>query len=437
MRIIIVGNSAAGTGALEAFRKHDRESKVTIISDENYPLYSRCLLSYFLSGSIDEKRLLFRTEDFHQQFGADVILGKRVESVDIPRQELVCDDGNKYEFDKLLIATGGSAKTPKNIPESVKGIFTLRTVKDAIAIKDIIPSAENAVVLGGGLIGMKAAFALNKCGLKVTVVVRSSHVLSQMIDFEAAQIVQKKLGEVGIKVLSGSDVSEVESKDGKLTTVRIESQGKLSGGDTQQHDKWVPCELLIAAKGVEPNTSLVKGTEVTISQGIVTDAKMQTNIENIYAAGDVAETYGIATEERTVNALWTSAIRQGKIAGFNLAGQYREYDGSIGMNSINFEGVDLISFGIVRLKEDTGYEVMVNNRPEVNIYRKIVLKDNRIKGMILINQIDSAGILLSLLGRKVDVSDLKHHLLSNHFNYGHVLGFGGQEEFRRIWGRKD
>jgi NAD(P)H-nitrite reductase large subunit len=428
MKVVIIGNSAAGTGALEAFRKCDQKSPVTIISDENYPLYSRCLLSYYLSGSIDETRLLFRAEDFHQRMAAEVVLGKRVESVDPQRQEVVCQDGTKFGYDKLLIATGGSAKIPANIPKNAEGVFSLRTVNDAIAIKKILPAAKNAIVLGGGLIGMKAAFALNKCGLKVTVVVRSRHVLSQMIDFEAAQIVEKQLRENGMEVLSGADIAEVEIKEGKLVAVRTEEG---AAGSTS----WLPCELLIAAKGVEPNMGFISETNIAKNQGIITDARMQTNVENIFAAGDVAETFDIAAEEHTVNALWTCAIRQGKIAGFNMAGQHREYDGSVGMNSINFPGVDLISFGVVRPKEDAGYEVLVDNRPDSNIYRKLVLKDNKIKGLILVNRIDSAGIMLSLLGRKVDVSGMKQDLMSDRFNYGHVLGQGGREEFQRFWNR--
>jgi NAD(P)H-nitrite reductase large subunit len=176
---------------------------------------------------------------------------------------------------------------------------------------------------------------------------------------------------------------------------------------------------------------LIADTDVATNWGIITNSRMQTNVENIYAAGDVAETFDIATEQHTVNALWTCAIQQGKAAGYKMVGIDREYDGSVGMNSINFPGVDLISFGVVRAKPGDGYEVLVENHPHLGVYKKAVLKDNRIKGLVLVNSIDNAGILLSLLGRKVDISDIKHEILSDKFNYAKLMASRGGEEFDR------
>ncbi len=425
-KFLIVGNSAAGTGALEAIRRCDHESSVTIVSDENYPLYSRCLLSYFVADKIEERRLQFRPPDFHREMGAELIAGKKVASVDPARQQVACSDGTRLDYDRLLIATGGSSRIPPGIPADLEGVFVFRSIADARAIREKIAGARHAVVLGGGLIGMKAAFALAHRGLQVSVVVRSSHVLSRMLDAEAAQIVMAQLIENGINVQTGADVSGIETKDNKITGVTIE-------GVSTKESKRLPCDLLIAAKGVEPNKELVSGTGIETKSGIVTNSKMKTGIENIFAAGDVAETFDIATERRDVNALWTCAIQQGRIAGLNMAGREQDYDGSIGMNSINFPGADLISFGVVRPTRDAGYEVMVDNRPQAGIYRKIVLKDDRIKGLILVNHIDNAGVYLSLLGRKMDVSGFKDDLLSNHFNYAQVLGHSGHEEWKRFW----
>lgn len=422
-RYLIVGNSAAGTGALEAIRKSDRESAVTIVSDEDGPLYSRCLLSYFIAGKIEEGGLRFRPADFHRALGADVIAGRKVVSVDPARQQVTCDDGKDLAYDALLIATGGSPKIPAHIPGDLDGVFALHTLADAAAIRGRAGEGRRAVVLGGGLIGMKAAFALAQRACKVTVVVRSRHVLSQMIDFDAAQLVMARLRESGIEVLTGADVAAVEPADRKLAGARIEGE----------KNQTVPCEILIAAKGVEPNKQLIAGTKIEQRTGIVTDAKLRTSIPNIFAAGDVAETFDMALGRHAVNALWTCAVQQGKIAGLNMAGKEREYDGSVGMNSINFAGVDLISFGVVRPQQDAGYEILVDNRPEAGIYRKVVLKDNRIKGLILVNRIDHAGVLLSLLARKVDVGEYKDNLLDDGFSYAQVLGHGGREEWQRFW----
>jgi NAD(P)H-nitrite reductase large subunit len=422
-RYLIVGNSAAGVGALEAIRKIDRQSPVTVVSDESYPLYSRCLLSYYLAGKIGDERLHFRPADFHQKMAAELVAGVKAVSVDAAKNEVTLADGRRLGYDRLLIATGGSARIPRGIPADVPGVFVLRTIGDALAILKRIESSTHAVVLGGGLVGMKAAFALAQRGLKVTVVVRSRHVLSQMIDLDAAAIVEARLRESGVEALTGADVTAVEAKDGRLAAARVEVES--------QAPRTIPCEILIAAKGVEPNAGMIAGTPIEKKTGIVTDAHMQTSAENIYAAGDVAETFDIATGDRSVNALWTCAAQQGRIAGLNMAGQPREYDGSIGMNSINFPGVDLISFGVVRPAAGAGCQVLTDSRPAVGIYRKLVLKDNRVRGLILVNKIDNAGVLLSLLSRKIDVGGYKDDLLTDRFSYAEVLGHGGAEEWHR------
>ncbi|OVE79777.1 hypothetical protein BVY01_01540 [bacterium I07] len=419
MKLLIIGNSAASVGASEAFRKHDRVSEVTVVSDESFPVYSRCMLSYFLSNRIDESRLLFRPPDFHKDLNIQTVLGERIETVDTDRQQAVSRSDKVFDFDQLLIATGSSPKIPDSIPFDTKGVFVLRTLEDACGIKSYTDKTRNAIILGGGLVGMKAAFALQKRGLHVTVVVRSPHVLSQMIDYEAAQIVMERLAQNGIEVHTGSDIVGVKTRDGKLNSVRLNVELDL------------PCEMLIVAKGVQSNMGLIRDTAIEQHWGIMTDSTMRTSIENVYAAGDVAETMDIATGERSVNALWTCAIQQGRIAGLNMAGQAKQYDGSVGLNSINFPGVDLISFGVVKVKENSDYETVNVSRPETGIYKKLILKEGKIKGLILVNAIDNAGILLSLLSRKVDVNEFKEELLGDQFGYGKLIGHLGQDAVKQ------
>jgi nitrite reductase (NADH) large subunit len=423
MKYLIIGHSAAGVGALEAIRHIDPDSPITVISRENEPVYSRCLLSYYLADTLTREELLFRPSDFFRKLKAEIVLGQTAVSVDPNRKSVLCEDGTVYGYDKLLIATGSTAKIPDHLDAAIEGVSVLRTLADAVTIKERIERARHAVVLGGGLVGLKAAFGLRKAGLDVSVVVRSGHVLSQMIDKGGAEIVQKILVQNGIRPLTGSDVTKVISKAGSVETVEMEggAEGKLIQ----------PCDILVVAKGVRSNTRLIEGTAIEKEWGIITDSNMSTSVTDIYAAGDVAETFDIALERRSGNALWTCAVQQGRIAGFNMAGVERHYDGSVSMNSINFPGVDLISFGVVRPEMNAGYEVIVDSRPESNIYKKIVLKENRIKGLILINRIDQAGVLLSLLGRKVDISDLKSVLLSDRFSYADVLRSGGDRELSR------
>lgn len=411
MNILIIGNSAAGTAAIEAIRRYDQKSFIIQLSDEPHPLYSRCLLSYYLSDAISKKALQYRDADFHEKMQVQLHVGQRAVELDTNRQHVICNDGRVYPFDRLLISTGSSAKLPDNIPKGIEGVCVLRTIDDVEIIRKKVKQAKNAVVLGGGLIGMKAASALSACGLGIKVVVRSNRVLSQMIDSEASQFYTKRLLESKIEVLKQTDVSEIQSKKNELTAVKTD-QGQV-----------IPCELLIVAKGVQPNTELIQDTDIKKRRGIETNPFMQTNHKNIFAAGDVAETFDITTEEYAVNALWTCAVQQGRIAGLNMIDKTSAYDGTVGMNSLNVCGLPLISYGITSPKNESTYQILVLEKRESAIYKKIVLKDHRIKGIILLGKIDNAGVLLSLIQRKADVSSFEDELLSDQFNFAKLVGY--------------
>ena len=419
MKIVIIGNSAASTAAIEAIRKHDNRSTITQISDEIHPLYSRCLTSYFIAGKIDKDKLLFRTADFHKKMKVELHSGMHAEEVDTKRQQIKCSGGKQFEYDKLLIATGSSAKMPSHILSSIDGIFELRTLDNAIALKNKIPQAKKAVVLGGGLIGMKAADALSKCGLNVTVIVQSKHVLSQMIDLGAAQIIQKRILNNNIDILTQTDISEVISKNNNLVAVKTNT-GKL-----------LECEILIVAKGVSANMQLLENSDIEKRWGILTNQYMQTNIANVFAAGDVAETYDITSEEYTTNALWTCAVQQGSIAGLNIIDLQKIYNGSMGLNSLNFFDISLISMGITSPKDESKFKILADSMPSRNIFKKLVIQNNQLKGIILLGKIDSAGILLDLIQRKTNISAFENELLDDNFDFGKIIKYIGKEAVER------
>ncbi len=419
MDIVIIGNSAAGTAAIEAIRKSDSKSRIIQLTDESHPLYSRCLLSHYIAGTLGKQGLYYRDKGFHEQMNIDLFIESRVKAVDPEKQKVECDDGRSFDFDKLLIATGASSKLPPNMTGGIDGIFTLRTLDDANIIKKKMQNMKNAVVLGGGLIGMRAAYALSKTGLNVKVIMKSDHILSQMIDFRAALVVTQRLAENNIEVLANTDVSEVLPKQHQLKAVKTDRGRELD------------CELLIVAKGVNANTDLIEGTDIDKRWGIVTNSNMQTNYQNIFAAGDVAETMDITTGEYSVNALWTCAVQQGNIAGLNIAGKEAEYDGSLGMNSMNIFNVPVISFGITSPKDESEYTILVDDRVEQGNYRKVTIKDDRIVGIIIIGKVENAGVLLALIQKKADVSRYQDELLSENFNYGNIIKHEGIKALER------
>lgn len=395
---IIIGNSAAGVSALEAIRQLDKEGSTAIISEEDYPIYSRCLISHYLAGEIEEEKLFFRPTNFYKKMKAKPILGTRVVRV-IPSQTKVVLAGGKYlSYDKLLLAIGASPKRPEIEGQHHKGVFVIRTIEDVKKIISLSSIGKRALIIGGGLVGIKAAYGLNKRGLKVSVVVSSNQILSQMVDLDAATILTSKLESHGITVQTGLSVKEIRGQDEYISVAVLSDENTI------------PCQLVIIAKGVNPNVGLLQGSGIKLNRGILTDGMMRTNIENIFAAGDVVEAVDLLTGDRTINALWPNAISQGRVAGLNMAGGKTKYDGSISMNSINFYDLNLISFGIVNPR-GREYETLVEHNPAN--YRKLVIKDEKIVGMITVGNVRNSGVLLSLATRGERISNIKDILMGH------------------------
>jgi len=406
---VVIGNSAAGIAAVEAIRQADKESKITVVSDEDYSSYCRCLISYYLAGDIKEEKISYRPQSFYKENNIELLLNKKVARVDPKKNRVVLADKSQLGYDSLLIATGASSKFPELKGIKKEGVFGFRTLKDAKDIAGLLPVVKSVCVLGGGLIGLKAAYALKKRKIDVKVIIKSGQVLSQVLDSEAAQLVQKKLEENGIEVILGQDVTEIISDEGEIKAVKLDS-GKALG-----------VSMVVVGKGVSPNIDLIKDTVIKVNEGIISNNNLQTSVPNIYAAGDVAETLDIASGEFSINALWPIAVEQGRIAGANMAGGNLNYDGSLGMNSLEFFGLPTVSLGLFRPKNPEGYEEIKMTADNGQVYKKLVLKDNRIVGAVLAGNINNSGLFLRLIREKIEVSSFKDKLLQENFGYPDIM----------------
>src|SRR3989338_1050671 len=416
MQYVIIGSSAAGISAIEAIRTKDKTSKIAVISDEKNPLYSRCLISYLLAGTIDEKKIWFRKDSFFKNNKVEALLGVKAEEIDIKKKEVTfcrgqaClspTDKGKVKFDRLLIATGASPKL-EDIPGiDKKGVFPLRTIDHTIEIQSMLDKVKSAAVLGGGLIGLRAAYALKNRGKDVSVFVKSSSILSQIIDKDAAGMMQKRIEEKGIKIFTGVAAKEITGSKA-VNGVALE--------DGSKHD----CELVIIGKGVSPNIEIAKDSGIKTNWGIKANNSLRTNSEDIFSAGDVSETNDIALEEGSINAIWPAACEQGRIAGLNMAGGNETYEGSLAMNSIEFFGLPVISIGITRPKSDRYVEIVKKDAAK-NIYKKIVLKDGIIVGVIFVNSIENIGVIGALIKNKADITGVKDIILEDYFDYGKII----------------
>jgi len=406
MRYLIVGNCAAGINAVEGIRKLDKSGEINVISDEDFPAYCRCLITDYVAGLRKKGDILYREKDFYDKYKVNLILGERVREIDVSKKMVILEKGRSLPYDRLLIATGASPKSLGIKGEDKYGVFGFRTLTDADEIVKLADKTGEAVIFGGGLIGLKAAYGLKKRGINVKVMVKSPRVLSQVVDSEAAQIIGGWLQENGIIIRTGIAPEEILG-DGEVQEVKLDNGEKISA------------KLVIVGKGVSCNTSLVENSPVKVHWGIITDDFLQTSVEGIFAAGDVAETRDLVLERGNVNALWTAACEQGRIAGVNMVERSKKYPGSIGANSADFFGLSFISVGYVRVREK-GYEELVKSDPKHYRYKKVVLKGNRLVGFITINNIENAGVYTALIRKKADVSSIRDILLEDYLDYPEV-----------------
>jgi NAD(P)H-nitrite reductase large subunit len=399
----IIGNSAAAVGAVEAIRKIDLKNSIAIVSSEPYHVYSRPLIPYLLSGKIPEEKMYYREKDFYEKNMVTPILGKRVIRVDVEKKKIKLDDDSYLEYSKLLLAVGAK---PIILPVKgleKEGVSTFTSWDDVKKIREKVEEgASKALVIGAGLIGLKAAESLKELGLDVTVVVRGPRVLRRIVDEASSKIVENHLTQIGIQIITRNTVKEILGK--KSVEAAVLADGRR-----------INCELVIMAVGVQPNIDLAKNAGINVNDGILVNNKMETNISGVYAAGDVTEAYNIVYGKSRVTPLWPNAYKQGYTAGVNMAGEFLEYQGSLDMNSIELFGLPIISVGLTN-PPNGEYESLVRFDGE-NTYKKIVLKDDRVVGVIFIGNIDRAGIFTGLIRDKVSVKDFKDHLLEDDFGY--------------------
>lgn len=404
---LVIGNSAAALHAVEGIRGIDREGVITLVTDEEVRNYSRPLLSYYLGGRIGEDQLSFRDQDFYQRHKIELLLGKRAVRLNTQGREVTLADGEVLSYDRLLLATGGKPIIPTidGLAEGTEGIFTftrLAEVKRLISYIEAQGIAEG-VVLGGGLIGIKAVEGLIERGLRVTIIELMDHLLPNNLDKEASVIIAERLAAAGCRVITRDTIAQVKSKRGGLTAV------VLKGGEQ------IPTQLLILAIGVAPNLDLVKGTPIATDRGILVAASMQTNVPEVYAAGDCSQGLNVVTRKEMVIPIWPVAAKQGKVAGVNMAGGTAAYQGLFPMNAVQLLDTPAISFGLTNPPDGAGYEVIKRVDRQRGYYRKVVLKDDRVVGAILIGEVERGGIYGMLIREGIDVKGFKDQLASDHF----------------------
>jgi len=402
IKYLIIGNSVGGIGAAEAIRELDKKGTMAIISDEPYPAYSRPLISEHLFEGRPLERMLYRPADFYETNNIQTLFGERVAKIDFRGHSLKLKSGKKLEWQKLLLATGGSPIVPKMEGGDAKDVFTFTKLDDAKAIDQFLKKRKGAVkalVIGGGLIGVSATEALVRRGVKVAIVEMKEWILNTILDEEGAELEAKALVEADVEIITGHTVAKInKNSSGAVAGAVLDNRGKIA------------CDLVVVAIGVSPRLELADGLKT--NRGITVNRRMQTSMPDVYACGDVAEAYDFVYDENRVTPVWPNAYVGGRVAGQNMAGSEAEYQGGTAMNSLKYFGVNIVSAGMVS-PPDKGYDVVIKRGD--GIYKKVILKDGLVRGLVFAGDIEKSGIIYNLMKDKVKVDGFKEELVADDF----------------------
>lgn len=399
MKYVIIGASAAGLAAAEAIRKADAQGTIIVLTEEAYMPYSRPSISYYLKGKVKESDMALRKPNFYREKKIDIVKNTKATAIDTEKK--VVKAGRKsYPYDKLCLCTGSKPFVPPM--ENVKGKTNALTFLDLKAVKDVKAIANEktrAVVIGAGLIGMKAAEGLVKICKSVDVVELSPRVLPSILDAKSAKQVKKHLENNGIRF-------HLES-----TVVRAASKGKQITAVTLKNGKKLPCDLLILAVGVRPQTELAEKAGLAVDRGIITDTEtMQTSDPDIYAAGDCCVSVDMLDGSKKIIALWPNAVQQGNVAGAQMAGADITVGGTYSVNAIDFFGLRICTCGLINAQGEQ-YSDKITQHDDS--YKRLVFEGDKLVGYVLINSSVNAGLYTNLISNQISLDTLQGDIMDD------------------------
>lgn len=369
---LIIGAGPAGLSAIDTIREFGDASPIALVCDE--PPYSRMVLPYFMDGTIPEENVFTATDEYLKSKGVDAVLGKKVTKVD-PSNKATLDDGSTIEFEKALIATGSHATRPPIPGADGKNIFNLWTLDDAKSVLE--RKGGEVAVIGAGFIAFTCLDALLAIASKVTVIEVEDRILPRMIDPHGASGVQSWLEKKGVVFLSGAKVTGIADSNGrKRLTVD-------SGAN-------VEADLVVIATGISPNMDLVKDSGIKTDFGILVDDHLRTSVPNVYAGGDIAQGPVVGGNGKEVHAIQPTALEHGRIAGANMAGHDVAYWGSLLMNIVDVQKLQIASLGDWAGAGKLVKTVSNESRP---VYRKLVFSDDVLVGAIFLGRPDDVAML--------------------------------------------
>lgn len=401
---IIIGGGVAGTVAAETIRQNDHQGTIAIISDESYPFYSRIMLSKsnFFLGKVPLESIFRHNHEWYVQNSIDLKSGTRATALDTDTKKITLNTNESLCYNKLLIAIGGYARTLGIPNETIRGVYCVRTLDDAKNIITTIKTAHKAIVVGAGFIGFEMCDILKLAGLDVTLIIREPFFWGHLLNQKAGMMLEQAMADAGITIIKEDEIAHIEGIE-KLTGITTKKQAHLDA------------DLLAVGVGaVCPNDILSQGT-IKMNNGIIVNEYLETNVPDVWSAGDCAEYFDTILGEHIQMGNWANAQLQGKTAGLNMVGSKTTFSAVTNYTCSGF-GLSIAFVGDVKNGDD---KELIERMPDnTDSYGHFILKNNRIIGAALINRTSELSVITKLIHNKVDISDKKEILTSG--NIAHM-----------------
>ncbi|WP_151410096.1 NAD(P)/FAD-dependent oxidoreductase [Anaerococcus sp. Marseille-P9784] len=381
---LIIGNGIAGLAAAEEIRKNDENGKILIVSKEEIPTYWRTRLSALIAKDFDKDDIYVKKEAWYQEKNIEEKLDTEVEKLDLENNKAILADGEEIEYAKVLLATGARAFVPpiKNVES--KGVFAIRSLDDLISFKEYAADKKEVVIIGGGILGLEAAFSVKELGKEVSVIEAADYILNRQLDHELSKKLEKSLNDMGIKTFTGKATEEILVNDGKVSGI------KLSNGEE------IKADVIMVQAGVRSIIDLAKNSNLEVDRGIIVNDNLQSKKENVYAAGDCAQIGNFTI------GLWTASQEMGKIVGRNMTGAKETYEKPKPFSTLMIGNIKVFSAGMT---SGEGIEEMKTEK-DGNIY-KLFKKDGKFVGGILWNDIKMQNDVKDLVFNGKNLEDTK------------------------------